>query len=312
MPRAAAVSMTDWVPLSFTRKSTDAFPEGYTPQLHESGEVRRVDVTAGYFDTLKIPILEGRPFTVDDNETAPHVLIVDETAAHHYWPGQDPLGKKLMLWRQPYTVVGVARNTKHLFVNEPPEPMVYLSYFQDSDSEVILQVRTQGDPSTLGPALVRLVRQVNAKVPLSDVRPLYETTLISTSFHRIEALFATVFGLLALALASIGIYGLVAYRTQLRTHEIGVRVALGASRAGVMRLVVGQGLRLTAMGLTLGLAMSLLLTRFLRGLLYGVSANDPLTIICVTLILTAIASAACLLPALKAVRVDPVRAIREL
>jgi ABC-type antimicrobial peptide transport system permease subunit len=132
-------------------------------------------------------------------------------------------------------------------------------------------------------------------VPLTDVRALYETTQVSTSFARVQTLFATVFGLLALA--STGIYGLVAYRTQLRTHEIGSRVALGASRADVLRLVLGQGLRLTGVGLGLGLLISMLLTPFLRELLYGVSATDPLTVVCVTVLLSAIAVDACLLPA---------------
>jgi ABC-type lipoprotein release transport system permease subunit len=235
---------------------------------------------------------------------------VDETAAHRYWPGQNPLGKKLMVWRDPYTIVGVARNTKHQFVKEAPEPLLYLPYFQASDTETIIQVGTRGDPRNLAPSIEEAVHQINAKVPLTDVRALYETTPVSTSFARIQALFATVFGLLALALASTGIYGLVAYRTQLRTHEIGIRMALGASRADVLRLVLGQGLRSTGVGLGLGLSVSMLLTRFLRGLLYGVSATDPLTVVCVTVLLLAIAVVACLLPALKAIRVDPVAAIR--
>ncbi len=246
IPRITSASITDWLPMSFQHKPAEAYPEGYVPQPHESTEVRRADVSASYFETLNIPILQGRAFTVDDNETAPRVAIVDETAAHRYWPGQNPLGKKLMVWRDPYTIVGVARNTKHQFVKEAPEPLLYLPYFQASDTETIIQVGTRGDPRNLAPSIEEAVHQINAKVPLTDVRALYETTQVSTSFARIQALFATVFGLLALALASTGIYGLVAYRTQLRTHEIGIRVALGASRADVLRLVLGQGLRLTA------------------------------------------------------------------
>jgi predicted permease len=311
IPRISSASIADWVPMSFTRKTADAYPEGYVPQLHESIEVRRVDVTAGYFETLSIPILQGRAFTVDDNETAPRVAIVDETAARRYWPGQNPVGKKLMIWRQPFTIVGVARNTSHLFVNESPEPLLYLSYFQEGDNETIILVRTQGDPHNMAPAIAGVVRQINARVPLTDVRALYETTQVTSVFARIQALFATVFGLLALALASTGIYGLVAYRTQLRTHEIGIRIALGASRSDVLRLVLTQGLRMTAAGLGLGLLFSMLLTRFLRGMLYGVSATDPLTVVCVTLLLLAISVVACLLPALKAIHVDPVAAIRE-
>jgi ABC-type antimicrobial peptide transport system permease subunit len=208
-------------------------------------------------------------------------------------------------------VVGVARNSKHQFVNEAPEPLIYLPYFQNGDNETIIQVSTRGDPHVLEPLVVHAVREINAKVPLTDVRALYETTQVALAFVRIQALFGTVIALLALALASTGIYGLVAYRTQMRRQEIGIRIALGASRADVLRLVLGQGLRMTAAGLMVGLVISALLTRFLRGLLYGVSATDPVTIICVTLLLLVIAVVACLLPALKAVRVDPMAAIRE-
>ncbi len=310
IPRITSASIADWAPMSFMRKTAEAYPEGYVPQPHESTEVRRASASPGYFETLSIPILQGRAFTADDNETAPLVAILDETAARRYWPGQNPLGRKLMVWHRPYTVVGVARASKHQFVNETPEPMLYLAYFQVSDSETIIQVRTRGDPHMLAPAVEGVVRQINAKVPLTDVRALYDTTHVS-ALARIQALFAAVFGLLALALASTGIYGLVAYRTQLRTHEIGIRVALGASRSDVLRLVLTQGLRMTAVGLGLGLLFSMLLTRFVRGMLYGVSATDPLTVVCVTLLLLAISVVACLLPALKAIHVDPVAAIRE-
>ena len=137
-------SLTDWVPMSFQRKTADAYPEGYVPRPHESLEVRRADVTERYFETLGIPIIEGRDFTQDDNEKAPRVLIVDQTAASRYWPGQDALGKKLRIWGDLFTVVGVVRNSKHAFMNERPEPMIYMSYFQQPDPESIVQVKTLG------------------------------------------------------------------------------------------------------------------------------------------------------------------------
>jgi hypothetical protein len=124
-------SLTDWVPMSFSRKTVDAYPEGYAPRPHESLEVRRADVTPRYFETLGIPIVEGRDFTRDDNEKTPRVLIVDQTAANRYWPGQDPLGKRLSISGHLFTVVGVVRNSKHAFMSERPEPMIYMSYFQD-------------------------------------------------------------------------------------------------------------------------------------------------------------------------------------
>jgi predicted permease len=311
LPGATFASLTDWLPLDFNRKTADAYAEGYVPQLHESLEVRHADVSAGYFDTLSIPILEGRAFTRNDNETAPHVIVVDETAASRYWPGQNPLSHHLHVFGELFTVVGVAKNSKHQRVNEPPEPMVYFSLFQVGGPETMIQIRTQGDPHALARAVEQAVHQINTHLPVFDVRPLYETTQVAIMFQKIEALFASVFAVLALLLAASGIYGVVAYRTELRTHEIGIRVALGASRSDVLRLVLFQGLRLTAIGLTLGLALSVVLTRFLRGMLYGVSATDPLTVISVTALLSAIAVLACYLPALRAMRINPVAAMRE-
>jgi predicted permease len=303
-------SITDWVPLDFTRKTNDVYPEGYVPRPHELLEVRRADITADYFQTLGIPVLKGRAFTQNDNENSTRVVILDETAANHYWPRQNPLGRQLHAFGRAYTVVGVVGNTKHHSVTELPEPMLYFSIFQIGGPETVVQVRTAGDPSAMAPAVVRILHQLDGRVPVFDVRPLSETTQIAFVFQRIEALFATVFGILALVLASTGIYGVVAYRTALRTHEIGIRVALGAARRDVLRLVLVQGMRLTMLGLAFGLAIAWVLARFMRGLFYGVSAADPLTAFCVVVLLALIALLACLLPARRALHVDPVTAIR--
>jgi predicted permease len=289
----------------------DAYPEGYQPQLHESMEVRRADVSAGYFQTMRIALLEGREFTRDDGPGSPRVAILDQTAANHYWPAQDAVGKRLQIWGHPFTVVGIAKNTIHQRVNEDPEPMVYLSYFQAADNETIVHLRTKGDPQLIGPAVERIVHETDTRLPDFDVRPLQQTTQLANTFVIMETTFAGAFGILALILAASGIYGVVAYRTRLRTHEIGIRVALGAPRSNVLGLVLRQGLQLTGFGLILGLIVSLILTRFLRGLLYNVSAMDPVTVLSVTALLMVIAVAACYLPALKAMRIDPVTAIRE-
>jgi predicted permease len=306
----SAAALTDWVPFSFSRKTLDTYPEGYTVKPHESLEVRRADVTAGYFASLNIPIVQGRDFTHDDDVNAPLVVILDQTAAHRYFPSQSALGQRLRIYGRWFTVVGVVRNSRHQFVNEGPEPMIYLPFFQQGDWETIVQVRTPGDPESLAPAIEEAIRQVNSQVPIFDVRPLRVTTQISSSFAKMETTFASIFAVLALILAATGIYGVVAYRTQLRTHEIGIRVALGASRTDVLKLVLFQGMRLTAAGLAVGLALSLVLTQFLRGLLYGVSATDPATVGLVTALLAVIAALACYLPARRAMLVDPVTAIR--
>ena len=310
LPGVTCVALSDWVPLSLTRGSTDAFPEGYVPKPHESMEVRNASVTAGYFQTMKIQMVEGREFTVQDGENAPMVAIVDETMANHFWPGQDAVGKRIRVYGNWITVVGVARNSSHLRMNEAPEPIVYLSYFQFAGPQAIFHLRTKGDPELSAPAVEKAVHEINGKLPVFDVRTLEGSTRTGNMFEVIQSTFASAFAILALILAASGIYGVMAYRTQLRTHEIGIRIALGASRTDVLNLVLKQGLRLTALGVFLGLSVSLVLTRFLGGMLYGVSAMDPLTILAVVGVLVLIAIAASYLPAVKAMRTDPVRAIR--
>jgi predicted permease len=311
LPGVTVASLTDWVPFNFNRKTVDAYPEGYVPRPHESLELRRADVTSRYFETMEIPILEGRDFSVDDSESAPRVVVVDQTAANRYWPGQDPLGRKLTVWGRPFTVVGLVKNSKHNFMNELPEPMIYMSYFQQPDSELTVQVKTRGNPSDMGPLVDQAIHQIDGRLPVFDVRTMRETTQMSSMFAVMQSTFAGMFAMIALILAATGIYGVVAYRTQLRTHEIGIRVALGASRADVLRLVLMQGVRLTIVGLMLGLALAFGLTRFIAGLLYGISATDPLTVIAVVVLLGAMALLACYLPAHRAMRVNPVSAIRE-
>ncbi|MGB8888662.1 MAG: ABC transporter permease [Candidatus Korobacteraceae bacterium] len=311
LPEMTEVSLTDWLPLSLGRKTADVWPEGYVPQPHESGEVTRADVSAGYFATMGIPIVEGRAFTDTDDTNAPPVMIVDQIAAEHYWPGRDPLGRRLRMWDTLYTVVGVAKNSAHLRVGETPQPMIYNSILQSGDPETILQVRTPGSPGDAAPAVVEAIHQINPQWLVYDVRPLRQTAQAANTFAMMESTFASAFALLALVLAASGIYGVLAYRTQLRTHEIGIRIALGAGRRDVLWLILRQGLRLAALGIALGIVLSVALTRSISAQLYGVSPADPVTIALVTLLLGVVAGAASSLPALRAMRIDPIAAIHE-
>lgn len=311
VPGVTMASLTDWLPFEFTRKTVDTWPDGYTPRPHESLEVRRADVTAGYFQTLGMQIVSGRDFTRDDTEKAPLVAIVDQTLARRYWGSDNPVGRHIHIWGDLFTVVGVVKNSKHNAMNEELEPMVYLSYFQEPDSEAIVQLRTKGDPNALAPIVVDAIQQIDHRLPVYDVRSLRETTQVSSMFAVMASTFAAMFALIALVLASTGIYGVVAYRTQLRTHEIGIRVALGASRADVLRLVLMQGIRLTIAGLVAGLLLAYGLTRIIARMLYGVSATDPLTAFAVVATLGFIAVLACYLPAHRAMRINPMSAIRE-
>ncbi|MGA3090949.1 MAG: ankyrin repeat domain-containing protein [Terriglobales bacterium] len=311
LPGVKVASLTDWIPMTLGHKGDDAYPEGYVPHPHESLQVYHAEVAPRYFESLHIPILEGREFTPDDDEKAPRVLIVDQTAARRYWPGQDPLGKKLRIWGGLFTVVGVARNSTHIFVNESPEPIVYMSFFQVG-YETIVQVKTEGNPVDLAPAVENAIHEIDTRLPVFDVRPMRESTQMASSFAVVQSALAGMFALIGLVLAVTGIYGVVAYRTQMRTHEIGVRMALGASRVDVLRLVLLQGLWLTGIGMALGLAFALGLTRFIARLLYGIGANDPVTVVSVVMLLGAMSLLACYFPAHRAMRRNPVTAIREL
>ena len=309
LPTVTEASLTDWMPMSFSRKTEDAYPEGYAPHPHESLEVQKADVTPRYFETLGVPILEGRDFAPYDDRKAPLVAIVDQTAAKRFWPGQDPVGKRLHIEDSVATVIGMVKNTKHQSMNERPVSMVYESYFQRG-FETIVQVKTQGNPNDIAPAVENAIREIDARMPVFDVRSMRETTQMASTFAVMQSTFAGIFAGIALILATTGIYGVMAYRTALRTHEIGIRVALGATPGDVQRLVLWQGLSLTAIGLSLGLALSFSLAHFITAFLYGVGANDPLTVSVVVVLLAAMSLLACYFPARRATRVNPVAAIR--
>jgi predicted permease len=314
LPGVKVASLTNWIPMTLRRRSVDAYPEGYVPHPHESLKVYHADVGPRYFESLHIPILEGREFTPDDKDKAPMAVIVDQTAARRYWPGQDPLGKRLRVVGDGplFTVVGVAKNSTHMFVNESPEPMVYRSIFQEGGDETTVQVKTEGNPADLAPAVENAIHGIDPRLPVFDVRPMRESTQMASTFAIIESTLAGMFALIGLVLAITGIYGVVTYRTQLRTHEIGIRMALGASRVDVLRLVLVQGLWLTGIGLALGLVFALGLTHVIARLLYGIGANDPLTVVSVVMLLGAMGLLACYVPARRAMRLNPVTAIREL
>src|SRR5579872_6040500 len=312
LPGVKVASLTDWIPMTLIQKREDAYPEGYVPHPHESLLVENAEVGPRYFESLHIPILEGREFTPDDDEKAPSVIIVDQTAARRYWPGQDPLGKRLRVWGSLSTVVGVAKNSTHTFVNEAPEPMVYVSQFQHPGFETMVQVKTEGNPVELEPAVEQAIHEIDTRLPVFDVRPMRESTQMASTFVVLQSTLAGMFALIGLVLAVTGIYGVVAYRTQMRTHEIGVRMALGASRVDVLRLVLLQGLWLTGIGLALGLAFAFGLTRLIARLLYGIGAHDPVTVVSVVLLLGAMSLLACYVPAHRAMLRNPVTAIREL
>ena len=206
--------------------------------------------------------------------------------------------------------MGVARNGKYRRLVYAPEPVIFLPLFQVYRDLVIIHARVSGDPQAYAPAVERTVHDLNADLPVFDVTTLKSSMQMGSIFERIAGTFAGAFGLLALILAAVGIYGVIAYTTRQRTHEIAIRMALGAQRADVFRLVLGQGLLLTLAGLAVGIAASLALTRYLKSVLFGVTTTDVLTYAAVALLLCLVSLVACYIPARRATKVDPMVALR--
>jgi putative ABC transport system permease protein len=310
VPGVESVTLADFSPLDFTVHSDYIQVEGYIPRPHESMEVTRAIVAPNYFRTLKTPLLEGRGFTDnDDDETRP-VAVVNQVFVDRYWPGQEALGKRIENLGTWYTVVGVAHNAKYRRLLYAPEPVFYIPIYQDYRDPQIIHVRVAGDPRTFCPVIKKTVYEIDPDLPVFNVMPVTTSIMFGSIFERIAGTLSGSFGLLALLLAAVGIYGVVSYSTRQRTHEIGLRVALGASRVQVLRMVLEQGLKLTLAGLALGLLLCLLVTRFLQGELLGVTATDPVTFASVAVLLFCVALIACFIPARRATKVEPMVALR--
>jgi len=310
LPGVQSATLADFSPLSFTIHSDFVQPEGYVPHPHESMEVDRGQVGPNYLQTLRTPLLAGRDFTTQDTATTQPVAIVNQALVNRYWPGQNAIGKRIQVEGGWFTVVGVAANGKYRRMTYDPSPLVLVPMMQRFPAEAILHVRTSGDPQAMAAAVEQTIHGLNPDLPLFNQTTLKQNMQMGSVFERIAASFAGSFGLLALVLAAVGIYGVVAYTTRQRTHEIGIRIALGAGKGDVFRQVLGQGLRLTLVGLVAGIAVSVVLTRFLSGLLFGVGAADWLTFAAVAVALCVVALAACYFPARRAASVDPIRALR--
>lgn len=310
LPGVESATLANFSPLSFTIGSDGVTPEGYVPHQHESVTADTGAVGPGYLHTLRTPLVAGREFTDGDSADTEPVALVNKAFIDRYWPGQQAIGKRVLLDSEWRTVVGVTVNAKYRGLVSAPPPSMLVPLMQSHWSPEILHVRVNGDPAAFDSAIQGAIHSLNPDLPLFDVSTLRQNMAMGGVFQRIASVFAGSFGLLAMLLAAIGVYGVVAYTTRQRTHEIGIRMALGATKANVFGQVLKQGVRLALMGLAAGLAASLFLTRFLRGLLYGVGAVDWLTFTSVAIVLCAVTLVACFVPARRASAIEPADALR--
>jgi putative ABC transport system permease protein len=273
--------------------------------------------TAAYFETMRIPVKAGREFADSDGAASPPVIVINETAARTFWPGESPIGRQIDLPGSNnaslvLTVVGVTGDVRHVGLAVPPRPEVFVDSMQSPLpwSWLVLAVRAHGDPAPLAESVKAALRAANPNVPIERTSTLDDVVGRSMVEPRIYTFLLSTFAALAVALAAIGLYGLVSYAVSQRTHELGVRVALGAARSEIVRLVIGHGMRLALAGAVVGLAGAFAATRLLVGLVKGIKPNDPPTFLAVTLLLLAVALLAAYLPARRASRVDPMVALR--
>jgi putative ABC transport system permease protein len=271
-------------------------------------------VTPGYFQTMQIPMLRGRTLAPVVDSTGPAEVVINQTLAKKYWPNDNPIDRRLQVFgpNGPMVlIVGIAGDVRQAAPDKPPRDEIFISSQRFPSQEMAFVVRTDGDPSRLGPAVTRAIRSVDPDQPVFGVMPMTKLVSDASAERRFSLLLLTLFASLALLLSAIGIYGVMAYSTTQRRHEIGIRVALGAGTRDVLSLVVGQGMRLVGIGLLIGLTGAWLLSRVLASQLYGVSARDPFTYLAVAALLGGVALTASYLPARRALRVDPMTSLRS-
>jgi predicted permease len=311
-PGVESVTIADAPPLigGFART---IFPEGQDEASGYRGTLTQLnDITPTYFETLRIPLVGGREFNDGDRATTNPVAIANEAMARQFWPNENAVGKRFHFFGDPTLreIVGVVRNTVVNNIGEEPQPLAYLPLTQNYSPAATLQVRTSGRPEALISTVRTQVQSLDNNLALTNVQTIGELIGQGLWAPRMGAALLAVFGGIALILAVIGVYGVLSYSVNQQTREIGIRMAMGAQTGGVLRLIVGQGMRLAAAGLVLGLLVAFAAMRLLGSLLFGVSAHDPLTFAAVSTVLAVAAVLACYIPARRATKVDPIIALR--
>ncbi len=312
LPGVQAAAFSTMVPLGFGGHAMNVTRiEAYVPGPQESTLLEKVFVTEGYFDLMEIPIVRGRGIEKQDQPGGLRIAVVNEAFAARYWPGLDPIGRRVDQGEGWSTVVGVARNSTYRELGEAPYPLVYQPLMQNYLPFATLHVRTTQDPRVLTETVRREFTAMNPDLPFFDPGTLTENMAAATFVQSLGATMLGSFGSTALLIAAAGIYGVLSYSVAQRRREIAITVALGATPRHVIRSVLGHGLKLTLLGLLIGGAMALATGRLIQGQLLGVSPNDPLTFSATALLLGGVAIAACAVPAWRAIRVDPLTALKS-
>lgn len=312
LPGVAAVTVASNPPLGGGLGRT-VFPEGESETTGYRGTLTTLDdVAPNFFETLHIPFVAGRAFNDSDRATTTWVAVVNEAMAKHFWPNESALGKRFHFFGEDHLreIVGIVGNTVVNNIGEEPQPLVYLPLTQDYSPAATIQVRTLAQPETAISTVRAQVQSLAPSMAITNVQTIEQTVSQGLWAPRMGAALLALFGGLALVLAAVGVYGVLSYSVNQQTHEIGIRLALGAQPGSVLRLVVGQGLKLAGVGLLLGLIGAFAAMRLLSSLLFGVSTHDPLTFAGVSLALVGVAVLACYIPAKRATRVDPIIALR--
>jgi putative ABC transport system permease protein len=314
VPQVAAAGVTNALPMNGPGPTTWLTIEGRPRPAGEPPEVNYRTASPDYFRALEVPLLTGRGFTDQDTASSLIVVVVNQTLVNRFFKDVDPLGARIRIGPNPKaawrTIVGVVGDMHQTGPETPPSPELYLPITQDVFGDLSLVVRTAGDPIALASSLRSVIRSIDPQASIVEIKTMEQIVGERVAARRLLMLLLVIFAGMALALALIGIYGIMGYVVSQRTSELGVRIALGAQPGEILRMVLADGLKLATVGLVVGLAMAALTTRLMRGLLFAVTPTDALTFSGTAIALLVVGAAACYLPARRAARVDPLVAIR--
>jgi putative ABC transport system permease protein len=315
IPGVKSASLVTSVPYSNSFSNDTFVIEERTFPAGEVPSATTESVSPNYFQTMHVPLLQGRGFSESDNADAPDVAIISQALVQRYWPSENPLGKRIKMggadskrhWAE---IIGVAGEVKYNWISSAQEPAIYFPYHQHGVTYTHFALRTSGDPASFTAAIRSRIANVDPEEPIFDVMPLSQVIHNSVVGIAYVAVMMAVLGVIALLLSAVGVFGVMAYSVTERTREFGIRVAFGAQQKDVLRIVFYRGMLLTGIGLAIGLPVALAMAQLLASILYGVSASDPIIFSGVLILLAGIAGLACYIPAKRAMQVDPMVALR--